>query len=135
MRRRPGAAETAAFGAPAALSRVIRSIPRDAKGRRGHPSVVEQLREVVDCDQKCDQGPFVPQRLRVLAAKPARRDLETLTAFIETGQLIPVIERTYALADTAKALSHLAEQHARSKLVIAVPAPPPPPAARQMNDA
>ncbi len=59
----------------------------------------------------------------MLVAKPARRDLETLTAFIETGQLIPVIERTYALADTAKALSHLAEQHARSKLVIAVPAP------------
>jgi NADPH:quinone reductase-like Zn-dependent oxidoreductase len=80
-------------------------------------------------------SPFVPQRLRVLAAKPSRRDLEALTAFIEAGQVTPVIEQTYALADTAKALRHHAEQHVRSKIVIAVATPPRPPAARQMNDA
>jgi NADPH:quinone reductase-like Zn-dependent oxidoreductase len=74
-------------------------------------------------------GPFVPQRLRVLTAKPSRRALEALTALIEAGQVTPVIEDIYTLADTAEALRHLAEQHPRSKLVIAVPAPPPPPAA------
>jgi hypothetical protein len=46
-----------------------------------------------------------------------------------------VIEKIYALADTAQALRHHAEQHARSKIVIAVATPPPPPAAMQMNDA
>lgn len=79
-------------------------------------------------------SPFVPQRLRVLAATPSRRDLETLTAFIEAGQLTPSIETTYALADTAKALRHLAEHHTRAKIVITVPTPPPP-AARQMTTA
>jgi NADPH:quinone reductase-like Zn-dependent oxidoreductase len=72
-------------------------------------------------------SPFVPQRIRVLAARPSRRDLEALTAFIEAGQVTPVIEKVYALADTGKALRHLAEEHTRSKLVIAVPAPPSPP--------
>ncbi len=78
-------------------------------------------------------SPFVPQRLRVLAAKPSGRDLEALAAFIEAGQVTPVIEKIYALADTAQALRHHAEQHARSKIVIAVATPPPPAAARQIN--
>ncbi|MEX2551372.1 MAG: NAD(P)-dependent alcohol dehydrogenase [Nitriliruptoraceae bacterium] len=71
-------------------------------------------------------SPLVPQRLRVLAARPSRRDLETLTAFIEAGQLIPALEKIYTLAETATGLRHLAEQHAQSKLVITIRALPPP---------
>ncbi|MBC8093675.1 MAG: zinc-binding dehydrogenase [Pseudonocardia sp.] len=47
-------------------------------------------------------------------------DLDALTALIEAGSVTPVIEATYALAGTAQAIRHLAERHARAKLVIAV---------------
>ena len=65
-------------------------------------------------------SPFVPQRLRVHAAKPSQQDLVALTALIEAESVTPVIEATYVLADTAEAIRHLAEQHARAKIVIAV---------------
>src|SRR5680860_394921 len=65
-------------------------------------------------------SPFVPQRLRVHASKPSQSDLAALTALIEAESVTPVIEATYALADTAEAMRHLAEQHARAKIVIAV---------------
>ena len=65
-------------------------------------------------------SPFVSQRLRVLVAKPSQQDLETLTALIEAEAVTPVIETTYALAETAEAIRHLAEQHPRTKIVIAV---------------
>jgi NADPH:quinone reductase-like Zn-dependent oxidoreductase len=69
------------------------------------------------------------QHLRVLVVRPSRRDLETLSALIEDGRVRPVIEKTYALSESAQAVRHLAEQHARAKIVIAVrqtgpPAPP-----------
>ena len=59
----------------------------------------------------------------MLVAKPARRDLEALTAFIEAGHVTPVIEKTYPLAETVEALRHHTEQHARSKIVISVTTP------------
>jgi NADPH:quinone reductase-like Zn-dependent oxidoreductase len=65
-------------------------------------------------------SPFVTQRLRVLAAKPSRSDLDAVTALIEAGAVTPAIEATYELADTPAAIRHLAEQHARAKFVIAV---------------
>ncbi|MGC5585211.1 NAD(P)-dependent alcohol dehydrogenase [Ornithinimicrobium sp. W1665] len=66
-------------------------------------------------------SPFVSQRLRVLAAQPSHQDLETLTALIDAEAVRPVIETTYALAQTAEAIRHLAERHTRAKIVIAVP--------------
>lgn len=65
-------------------------------------------------------SPFVSQRLRVHAARPSGRDLAALAALIEAGSVTPVVEATYALADTAEAVRHLAERHARAKIVIAV---------------
>ncbi|WP_301484786.1 NAD(P)-dependent alcohol dehydrogenase [Intrasporangium sp.] len=65
-------------------------------------------------------SPFVPQRLRVHAAKPSHTDLVALTALIEAQAVTPAIETTYPMADIVKAIRHLAEQHARSKIVIAV---------------
>ena len=57
---------------------------------------------------------------RVHAAKPSQSDLDAVTALIEAGAVMPVIEATYELADTAEAVRHLAEDHARAKIVIAV---------------
>jgi NADPH:quinone reductase-like Zn-dependent oxidoreductase len=65
-------------------------------------------------------SPFVTQRLRVHASRPSRADLDAITALIESEAVTPAIEATYALADTAQAIRHLTEQHARTKIVIAV---------------
>jgi NADPH:quinone reductase-like Zn-dependent oxidoreductase len=63
-------------------------------------------------------SPLTSQRLRVLAARPSRHDLETVGALIEAGRVRPVIEKTYTLPETAEAIRHLAEHHARAKVVI-----------------
>ena len=65
-------------------------------------------------------SPFVTQRLRVHTAKPSRSDLDAVTALIEGGAVTPAIEATYELADTAEAIRHLTQEHARAKIVIAV---------------
>ena len=43
-----------------------------------------------------------------------RRDL------IEAGQIVPVIDRTYALGEAAEAMRYLEHGHARGKIVITV---------------
>lgn len=63
---------------------------------------------------------FVPQRLRPMAATGSSEDLNVLTDLIEAGKVSPVIDRTYPLADTAKALEHYGEGHTRGKVVITV---------------
>ncbi|MCC2269390.1 NAD(P)-dependent alcohol dehydrogenase [Streptomyces sp. CT1-17] len=65
------------------------------------------------------------QRLRpILPATPdgpARRDLLAVTSLVEAGRLIPVVGRTYTLADTARAVRHVEDGHAGGKTVITVP--------------
>jgi NADPH:quinone reductase-like Zn-dependent oxidoreductase len=63
----------------------------------------------------------VRQRLRPFIAKPNQADLLTLTALIEDGKLTPILDRTYPLRDTAEALRHVEQGHARGKVVITVP--------------
>jgi NADPH:quinone reductase-like Zn-dependent oxidoreductase len=47
-------------------------------------------------------------------------DLETLRQMMETGKLVPVIDRRYKLSDTAAAIGYLEQGHARGKVVIDV---------------
>ncbi len=63
-------------------------------------------------------SPFVSQRLRPFAATSKSEDLVVLTGLIEAGKVTPVIDRTYPLSETAKALSHYGEGHTRGKVVI-----------------
>ena len=65
-------------------------------------------------------SPFVGQRLTTFIAKEHHAGLEPLTEFVERGQLVPVIERTYSLSDMPDAMRHLEAGHARGKLVITV---------------
>jgi len=53
-------------------------------------------------------------------AGPTRADLLAVTALIEAGKLTPVVDRTYALADTAEGVRHMERGHARGKAVITV---------------
>lgn len=45
-------------------------------------------------------------------------DLQTLADMLESGAVVPVIERTYPLAGAVEALGYLAQGHARGKLVV-----------------
>ena len=63
---------------------------------------------------------FAGQRLRGLVAKERAEDLEALTRLIESGDVTPVIDRTYALADAPDAIRYLAEGHAAGKVVVTV---------------
>jgi len=61
---------------------------------------------------------FVGQRLTTFISKEHHSGLERLAALADDGRITPAIERTYALADTADAMRHLAGGKARGKLVI-----------------
>jgi NADPH:quinone reductase-like Zn-dependent oxidoreductase len=65
-------------------------------------------------------SPFVGQRLTMLTAKEHYVPLQTLTALIESGQVTPVVDRTYPLAEVADAMRHLMAGRARGKIAIAI---------------
>jgi NADPH:quinone reductase-like Zn-dependent oxidoreductase len=51
-------------------------------------------------------------------AKPNRTDLATLRRLIDEGQLKPVVEQCYELAQIAEAMGPMGEGHARAKTVV-----------------
>jgi NADPH:quinone reductase-like Zn-dependent oxidoreductase len=63
-------------------------------------------------------SPFVGQRLRTFITKEHHAGLERLNELAQNGQLVPVIERTYALDAVPEAIRHLEAGQARGKLVI-----------------
>jgi NADPH:quinone reductase-like Zn-dependent oxidoreductase len=63
---------------------------------------------------------LVRQRLRPLPDAWNREHLLSVTELIEAGKLTPVLDRTFALADTAAGLRYLEEGHARGKVVVTV---------------
>jgi NADPH:quinone reductase-like Zn-dependent oxidoreductase len=65
-------------------------------------------------------SPFVSQKLAVFTATRNTEDLETLRDLIESGRVIPAIDRTYRLNEVPAAIRYFAEQHARGKIVVTV---------------
>jgi NADPH:quinone reductase-like Zn-dependent oxidoreductase len=63
---------------------------------------------------------FVSQKLRPFLVSFNLADLAALKELIEAGQLTPVMDRTYPLAETPQAISHVGEGHARGKVAITV---------------
>jgi NADPH:quinone reductase-like Zn-dependent oxidoreductase len=53
-------------------------------------------------------------------AKPSQKDLVFMRELLETGKVVPVIDRRYPLGETASALRYLEEGHAQGKVVITV---------------
>lgn len=63
---------------------------------------------------------FTRQRLRPFTSVEKREDLLTLAEMLSTGQVRPVIDRTYPLDEAADALHYVAAGHTRGKVVITV---------------
>jgi NADPH:quinone reductase-like Zn-dependent oxidoreductase len=63
-------------------------------------------------------NPFVSQRLVMLISSENGADLERLRRLIEEGEVRPIVERTFPLAEAPAAMRHLAAGEARGKLVI-----------------
>ena len=71
-----------------------------------------------DSSEALALSPLVRQRLTALVSKEHFSGLARLNELVDDGRLVPVIERTFALNDTPKAIRHLEGGHARGKLVI-----------------
>jgi NADPH:quinone reductase-like Zn-dependent oxidoreductase len=61
---------------------------------------------------------FTRQRLRPFASVEKRQDLLALADLLATGQVAPVIDRTYPLDEAPSAIRYLEEEHARAKVVL-----------------
>ena len=58
------------------------------------------------------------RKMEAAMAKLNQKDLAFLKELLEAGKIAPVIDRRYALSETAKALRYLGEGHAKGKVVI-----------------
>ena len=65
-------------------------------------------------------APLVGHKMSFLLARLNQKDLETLAAMMQSGQVTPVIDRRYPLSETAAAIDYLEQGHARGKVIIDV---------------
>jgi NADPH:quinone reductase-like Zn-dependent oxidoreductase len=69
-------------------------------------------------------GPLISrigtQKTRFFIAKLNQKDLAFVGDLVQSGKVAPVIERCYPLRETAQAIRHLEEGHAKGKIVITV---------------
>ena len=63
---------------------------------------------------------LIRQRLTTFVSRHRQADLDTLRLLTEGGQVTPVVDRTYPLAEAPMAIRHLYAGHARGKIVITV---------------
>ena len=62
----------------------------------------------------------VGQRLTMLASKESHTHIEAVSRFIESGQVTPIIDRTYPLAHVTEAMHHLEAGDVRGKIAITI---------------
>jgi NADPH:quinone reductase-like Zn-dependent oxidoreductase len=69
-------------------------------------------------------GPFLSlfggKRVVQLSHTPRVEDLALLADLLETGQVVPVIDRSFPLSETPGAVRHYEEGRPRGKVVISV---------------
>jgi NADPH:quinone reductase-like Zn-dependent oxidoreductase len=63
---------------------------------------------------------FTRQQLKPFTSVEKRQDLLTLADLLATGQVTPVIDRTYPLDEAADALHYVGAGHTRGKVVITI---------------
>jgi NADPH:quinone reductase-like Zn-dependent oxidoreductase len=65
-------------------------------------------------------SPAVSQRMVSFLAHQNKRDLAVLRELLETGQVRPVIDRTYPVTEVAEAIGYREQGHATGKVVISL---------------
>jgi NADPH:quinone reductase-like Zn-dependent oxidoreductase len=65
-------------------------------------------------------SPFTGQTLTTLICSENTQDLLALTKLIESGQVRPVIDRTYPLSQIPEAIQYMRDGHAQGKVVISL---------------
>lgn len=63
---------------------------------------------------------FSGQRLTSVIAKERASDYERLAVLLESGQVVPSVDRAYPMAETAEAMRHLESGKVRGKVAITV---------------
>jgi NADPH:quinone reductase-like Zn-dependent oxidoreductase len=58
------------------------------------------------------------QHARPFLSVPNAKDLLYIKDLIESGEVEPVIDRTYPMSETREAFRYLVEEHARGKVVV-----------------
>jgi len=53
-------------------------------------------------------------------ARLDRKDMVLLKELLETGKIVPVLDKCYPLSKVAEAMRYFGEEHARGKVIIAV---------------
>lgn len=61
------------------------------------------------------------QRIHVLQTPAPKGLLTALRELVEAGDVVPVLDRTYKLAEIPDAIRYLETEHARAKVVVTVP--------------
>ena len=65
-------------------------------------------------------SPFMRQRLTMYISRHSQADLDTLRELTETGEVTPLIGRTYPLAEVPEAIRDLQDGNARGKIAITI---------------
>lgn len=60
------------------------------------------------------------QRFAMLPSTSVDEELATVATMLADGSLVPVVGRTYAMADAAAAMEHVATGHVRGKIVVTI---------------
>lgn len=69
-------------------------------------------------------GPFIKKteskKIELLIHKPNKEDQEYLKELYVAGVLVPIIDRQFPLSEVGEAINHLAEGHAKGKVIVCV---------------
>jgi len=63
-------------------------------------------------------APFVSQKVEFFVADLNKEDLAHVADLMESGKVVPVIDKRYKLSDSAEAIRYLERGHARGKVIV-----------------
>jgi NADPH:quinone reductase-like Zn-dependent oxidoreductase len=63
---------------------------------------------------------FMRQQGSLFVANPNSKDMDFLKDLIETGQVTPIIDKTYPLSETVEAFRYMENGHAHGKVVVTI---------------
>lgn len=67
-----------------------------------------------------EYAPFIDQEFVMFIAKMRKQDLAVLGELMKSGEVTPVIDRSYPLDEVPDAIRYSEKGHARGKIIITV---------------